>query len=64
MRNAIKAIDRYYKLSSQSKDLITGELEEFCMKKGETLIHEHIHSPYLYFIEKGAVKNHYIDEKG
>ena len=64
MRNVMSAIDRYYKLSSQSKKLITGELESFRLKKGDVLIHENRPSPYLYFIEKGAVKNHYIDEKG
>jgi CRP-like cAMP-binding protein len=64
MRNVISAIDRYYKLSSQSKDLIINELEEFRLKKGDVLIHENIRSPYLYFIEQGAVKNSYIDEKG
>ncbi|WP_321516573.1 Crp/Fnr family transcriptional regulator [Marinifilum fragile] len=64
MRNAISAIDRYYKLSKQSKNLIIHEFEEVRMKKGEVLIHESIRSPYLYFIEEGAVKNHYIDEKG
>lgn len=64
MRNAISAIDRYYKLSAQSKELIIQEFEEIHMKKGEVLIHENIRSPYLFFIEKGAVKNHYIDEKG
>ncbi|MGZ2368908.1 Crp/Fnr family transcriptional regulator [Ancylomarina sp. YFZ004] len=64
MRNVMSAIDRYYKLSKQSKDLILDELEAFRMKKGEVLIHENALSPYLYFIEKGAVKNYYIDEKG
>ncbi|NOU59151.1 Crp/Fnr family transcriptional regulator [Marinifilum caeruleilacunae] len=64
MRNVIAAIDRYYKLSEQSKGLILKELEEFRLKKGEVLIHENIRSPYLYFIENGAVKNDYIDEKG
>jgi len=64
MRNVKSAIDRYYKLSSQSKDLIMNELEPFRLERGNVLIHENIHSPYLYFIEKGAVKNHYIDEKG
>ncbi len=60
----MSAIDRYYKLSNQSKDLIISELEPFRLKKGDILIHEHRSSPFLYFIEKGAVKNHYIDDKG
>lgn len=64
MRNVLSAIDRYYKLSNQSKNLIIDEMEAFRMKKGEVLIQEHSPSPYLFFIEKGAVKNHYIDEKG
>ncbi len=64
MRNVMSAIDRYYKLSNQSKDLIISELEPFRLKKGDILIHEHKSSPFLYFIEKGAVKNHYIDDKG
>lgn len=64
MRNVRSAIDRYYKLSDPSKNLIINELEPFRLKKGDVLIHEHGPSPYLYFIEEGAVKNHYIDEKG
>ncbi|WP_430815507.1 Crp/Fnr family transcriptional regulator [Carboxylicivirga sp. RSCT41] len=64
MRNAIAAIDKYYKLSDEGKELIVKELEVFRLKKGDVLIHENIPSPYLYFIENGAVKNHYIDEKG
>ncbi|MCG8578469.1 MAG: Crp/Fnr family transcriptional regulator [Bacteroidales bacterium] len=64
MKNAKAAIDKYYRLSEESKELIVKELEVFRLKKGDVLIHENIHSPYLYFIENGAVKNHYIDEKG
>lgn len=64
MRNVLSAIDRYYKLSTPSKNLIIEELEAIRMKKGEVLIQDHSPSPYLYFIEQGAVKNFYIDEKG
>jgi signal-transduction protein with cAMP-binding, CBS, and nucleotidyltransferase domain len=64
MRNVMSAIDGYYKLSSQSKDLIIDKLEPIRMKKGDVLIHELTKSPYLFFIEEGAVKNYYIDEKG
>lgn len=64
MRNVMTAIDKYYKLSGKSKDLIIDKLESFRLKRGDVLIHEHSPSPYLYFIEKGAVKNHYIDDKG
>lgn len=64
MKNVHSAIDRYYKLSSQSKNLILKELEAVRLKKGDILIHESIPSSYLYFIEEGAVMNHYIDEQG
>ncbi len=64
MRNVLAAIDRHYKLSTPSKNLIIDELEAIRMKKGEVLIQDHNPSSYLYFIEKGAVKNYYIDEKG
>lgn len=39
-------------------------MEAFNIKKGETLIPELQTSPYVYFIEKGAVKTYSIDEKG
>lgn len=64
MRNVLSAIDRYYTLSNPSKKLIIDELEAIRMKKGTVLIHDHSPSAYLYFIEEGAVKNYYIDEKG
>lgn len=60
----MSAIDGYYKLSSLSKDLIIDKLEPIRLKKGEVLIQELEKSPYLFFIEKGAVKTHYIDEEG
>lgn len=60
----MSSIDRYYKLSTPSKNLIIDKLEAIRMKKGEILIHDYSPSLYLYFIEEGAVKNYYIDEKG
>lgn len=64
MKNASLAINKYYPLSNESKNLIVSELETVRLRKGEVIIHENSPSPYLFFIEEGAVKNHYIDEKG
>ncbi len=60
----MSAIDGYYKLSSLSKNLIIDKLEPIRLKKGEVLIHELEKSPYLFFVEEGAIKTHYIDEEG
>ncbi|WP_196885060.1 Crp/Fnr family transcriptional regulator [Aureivirga sp. CE67] len=64
MKNVFSAIDKYYKLSDSSKKLIIDKLEPFTLKKGEILIHDLEKNPYLYFIEKGAVKTHYFNEEG
>jgi signal-transduction protein with cAMP-binding, CBS, and nucleotidyltransferase domain len=64
MRNTTSAINQYYKLTKESQAQIINELEAISLKKGDILIRENVNSPYLYFIENGAVKNHYIDEKG
>ena len=60
----MSCLDEYYKLSNQNKALIVDNLEVIHLKKGAVLIPELTLSPYLYFIEKGAVKTYYIDEKG
>ncbi|MCT4614055.1 MAG: Crp/Fnr family transcriptional regulator [Marinifilaceae bacterium] len=64
MENVLAAIDSYYSLSKESKSLILDKLEPFSLKKGEVLLEELRYGEYLFFIEKGAVKNHYIDGNG
>lgn len=64
MKNVLSAIEKYNKLSDDDKKLLLDKLEPVRLKKGETLIHELEKSPYFYFIEEGAVKTNYIDEKG
>lgn len=64
MKHVLSAIDRYYKLSEQSKELLIQKLEPIRLKKDDFLLYEYDQSPYLYFIEKGAIKTHYIDSNG
>jgi len=64
MKNVLTAIDKYQKLSSKNKELLIHKFEPVFMKKGTVLIDELELSPYLFFIEKGAIKTYYIDETG
>ena len=64
MRNILTALDQYYPLTDSAKDLLIPKLDSFSMKKGSALIPELHVSPYIFFVEKGAIKNNYIDEKG
>lgn len=64
MENCLKALDKYYKVSDYNKQIFIDHLEAFELKKGNLLISELEDSKYVYFIEKGAVKDHYIDKKG
>lgn len=64
MENTLSAIDGYYKLSDESRNMIKNKLEVVCFKKGYILIDELSKSPYLYFIENGGVKSYYFDKKG
>lgn len=64
METVRQALDRYYPLSDKAKQMLEVALEPVNLKKGETLIAELEVSKYIYFIEQGALKNHYIDESG
>lgn len=64
MKNVEQFLDRHYQLSPQSKELLFEQMEIYKLPKAACLISEVELSPYLYFIEKGAVKNHYIDSDG
>ncbi|MBD0399980.1 Crp/Fnr family transcriptional regulator [Flammeovirga sp. EKP202] len=64
MRNVLSVLEKYYSLSDENKALIVNEMEAFRLKKGDVLIQELEKSPYMFFIEKGAVATSYIDEKG
>lgn len=64
MKRIIQALDKYYQLSDEAKCLLTDKLESFSIKKGEELIPELHISKYVYFIEEGALKNHFIDKEG
>ena len=64
VKQILKTLDKYGKLSKESKALLTEMLEPIDIEKGFELIPELHVSPYIFFIEKGALKNHYIDEKG
>jgi len=60
----LKTLDKYSSLSNEAKDMLIAMLEPINIEKGFELIPELQVSPYIFFIEKGALKNHYIDEKG
>lgn len=64
MENVINTIERYYPLSNQAKELILSQLEPMTLKKGDILIPELKASPYIFFVEKGALKNNHFDELG
>ena len=64
MKNILQALDKYYLLSDESKEMLSSKLEAMEMKKDDILIPELKVSPYVFFIEKGAVKNHFIDSEG
>lgn len=64
MNNILTALDKYQTLSDEAKELFIPHLEQIELEKGSVLIAELQVSPFIFFIEKGAVKNHFIDEKG
>ena len=64
MKQILNTLNKYERLSEESKDLLVKMLEPVNIEKGHELIPELHVSPYIFFIEKGALKNHFIDENG
>ncbi|HAS40348.1 MAG TPA: hypothetical protein DCS93_07705 [Microscillaceae bacterium] len=64
MQNLLNTLKKYYSLSNEAQQLLLPRLEPLPMKKGEVVIPELYESPYVFFIEQGAIKTYNIDEKG
>ncbi len=64
MKNILKMLDKTYSLSLQAKELLTNNLEKVNYKKEDLSFSDFEISNYAYFIETGAVKNHYINNNG
>lgn len=64
MKNLLDTLHKYYPLSEDAKQLLLATLEPVEVKKGTVLIPELHISPFVHFIEKGAIKTYNIDEKG
>lgn len=60
-------IDKIIEESGLSEELVEklyNAFEPFSLKKGKTVYREGEVCKYLYFIEKGALRSYYIDNKG
>ncbi|PCE64419.1 Crp/Fnr family transcriptional regulator [Sediminicola luteus] len=64
MNGILEALDRYYPLSDSSKKLLANQLQPLSLAKGQTLMHEDEVSEHIYFIEKGALRTFFFDDKG
>ena len=64
MKNILKMLDTTFKLSIEAKNLLINKLEPISYKKEDVAFSDFEISNYAYFIETGAVKNHYINNEG
>lgn len=64
MKNILETLNINNILGEDSKQLLINLFKKECLPKGSQLISEFESSKYAYFIEKGAVKNHFINDKG
>ena len=64
MKNILKMLDTTFKLSSEAKNLLINKLEPISYKKEDLSFSNFEISNYAYFIETGAVKNHFINNDG
>jgi CRP-like cAMP-binding protein len=64
MKNILKMLDTTFKLSLEAKNLLINKLEPTSYKKEALSFSNFEISNYAYFIESGAVKNHYINSEG
>ena len=64
MKNILKMLDKTFKLSLEAKNLLINKLEPISYKKEDLRFSDFEILNYAYFIESGAVKNHYINNDG
>ena len=64
MKNLHHTLQKYYPLSEAAQQMLKEVMESISLKKGEVLIEGLEVSPYVFFIEQGAVKTYHTDERG
>jgi len=64
MKNILKMLNTTFELSLEAKELFISKLEQISHKKEDFSFSDFEISNYAYFIENGAVKNHFINDDG
>jgi len=64
MKNILKTLNINNTLSEASKQILITKFEKIIIKKEKGVATQFNPSKYIYFIEEGAVKNHYINDEG